>query len=216
MRWLSTFLESLSNLLNTHAFRHLPGGGDSISAATNVNAGLMSAADKAKLDDIGSVLTLKGTIHVAADFPTLAAVQLGWTYIVDDPVTDNDPAKTNTGQSFIDGDVITWNGTGWTTTNNLVRKYVVTVVHGDYTTNGDDEYIAVDTLPATIKLATSSLAVIGKEIVVKNVSGADGLVVVGEGGENIYTPSGIDTSLTLDDGEAAVFINRDGTIWDVV
>lgn len=57
---------------------------------------------------------LKGIIFVPADFPTLAEVQVGWSYIIGANVTDNDPTKTNTGQSFLAGDEIVWNGTNWT------------------------------------------------------------------------------------------------------
>lgn len=59
-------------------------------------------------------LIFKGEINVPADFPTLVLVQNGWTYIVKTNVTDNDPTKTNTGQSFLAGDEIAWNGTNWT------------------------------------------------------------------------------------------------------
>jgi len=51
-------------------------------------------------------LTFKGTINLAADFPTAAAVQAGWTYQIGTDVTDNNPAKTNTGLSFTAGDEI--------------------------------------------------------------------------------------------------------------
>lgn len=58
-------------------------------------------------------LFFKGTIAVAADFPTVALVTEGWTYRVTANVTDNDPAKTNTGLSFIAGDEIAWTGSTW-------------------------------------------------------------------------------------------------------
>jgi hypothetical protein len=62
----------------------------------------------------GSII-LKGSIFVAEDFPTLSEVKVGWQYIIADDVTDNDPTKTNTGQSFFNGSQIIWNGTNWTT-----------------------------------------------------------------------------------------------------
>lgn len=55
----------------------------------------------------------KGVINVPGDFPTLADVKTGWWYLVGAPVTDNDPTKTNTGQSFIAGVEIYWNGAAW-------------------------------------------------------------------------------------------------------
>ena len=58
-------------------------------------------------------LQFKGIINYPADFPTLAEVQPGWFYIVTSDVTDDDPTKTNTGQSFLAGDEIVWDGSQW-------------------------------------------------------------------------------------------------------
>jgi hypothetical protein len=59
-------------------------------------------------------LIFKGTISVKTDFPNLADVQEGWLYIITANVTDNAGAPhTNTGDSFISGTEISWNGTGW-------------------------------------------------------------------------------------------------------
>lgn len=64
----------------------------------------------------GSVL---GVINIAADFPTLAQVTNGATYVIGTAVTDNDPTKTNTGSSFVEGEVIAWDeaDTKWITTS---------------------------------------------------------------------------------------------------
>lgn len=55
-------------------------------------------------------------IAVAADFPTVAVananIGLGYYYI-SSAVTDNNPAKTNTGQSFSAGNKIAWTGSAW-------------------------------------------------------------------------------------------------------
>lgn len=61
----------------------------------------------------------KGVIAISADFPTLPEVKIGWTYHINtvlpgSDVTDNDPTKTNTGQTFNDEDEIFWNGLNWT------------------------------------------------------------------------------------------------------
>jgi hypothetical protein len=64
---------------------------------------------------ISGAFTPKGTIAAANQFPTLATVQIGWLYRVTTGVTDNDVAKTNTGQSFPNGHEIYWNGTGGAT-----------------------------------------------------------------------------------------------------
>ena len=57
---------------------------------------------------------LKNDINLPADFPTPAVVAIGQVYSILTNVTDNDPTKTNTGQSFLAGDEILWNGTNWT------------------------------------------------------------------------------------------------------
>jgi len=49
-----------------------------------------------------------GWITTSATFPTLAAVQDGYCYVCDSAVTDNDPTKTNTNQSFDAHTVIAW------------------------------------------------------------------------------------------------------------
>ena len=62
----------------------------------------------------------KGDISVAADFPILAAVEIGWTYRILADVTDDDPTKTNTLQSFEKDDEIFWNGVNWTAIGSSV------------------------------------------------------------------------------------------------
>ena len=64
-------------------------------------------------------LRFKGEITVAADFPTLASVENGFFYKIAADVTDNDPLKTNTGQSFKTGDFPAWNGVNWTDISGL-------------------------------------------------------------------------------------------------
>jgi hypothetical protein len=53
-------------------------------------------------------------INISSDFPIPADVYLGETFRIGTNVTDNDPSRTNTGQSFIAGEEIFWNGTNWT------------------------------------------------------------------------------------------------------
>jgi len=63
-------------------------------------------------------LLFKGEINANSDFPTSAEVDNGWFYTIGTDVTDNNATKTNTGQSFTDGDEIAWNGTNWTIMGN--------------------------------------------------------------------------------------------------
>jgi hypothetical protein len=64
-------------------------------------------------EKVPNPLLFKGSIAVAADFPTSATVKTGWFYMITANVTDNDPAKTNTGLSFLAGDEIAWTGSTW-------------------------------------------------------------------------------------------------------
>jgi hypothetical protein len=88
------------------------------AGALDGNPALSAANPVASAADIPTnPLTYKGEITVAADFPLPktdpAGVQIGWWYSVKATVTDNDPTKTDSGQSFVDGDDIFWNDTDW-------------------------------------------------------------------------------------------------------
>ena len=67
---------------------------------------------------LSGALIFKGNIDIPGDFPTSAEVENGWTYTITSDVTDNDATKTNTGDSFLKGDEIAWNGTDWTVLGN--------------------------------------------------------------------------------------------------
>ena len=84
---------------------------------------------------IPNVLVWKGGITVATDFPTLAAVQTGWVYTILANVTDNNAGKTNTGQSFVAGDEIVWNGTNWTNIGGVLSGYVTSPLSTSTATN---------------------------------------------------------------------------------
>jgi hypothetical protein len=73
----------------------------------NVTVGAVSAVTE-------GAMIFKGAIATAADFPTAAEVKNGWMYRITADVTDNDPAKTNTGEEFKAEDEIAWNGSSWT------------------------------------------------------------------------------------------------------
>lgn len=85
------------------------------------------AANAAAIVGLGTPLDYKGAISLPGEFPTAAAVEDGWTYLITADVTDSDGTKTNTGQSFKTGDEVVWNGTDWT---RLGRK-VTQLTHSD-------------------------------------------------------------------------------------
>jgi hypothetical protein len=78
-------------------------------------------------------MTHKGDITLAAHFPTSAAVQTGWMYGIKADVTDNDASKTNTGQSFVAGDMIVWNGANW---SDAITAYAAKDVPYDNSASG--------------------------------------------------------------------------------
>lgn len=71
---------------------------------------------------VTSPFLYKGNIATAAAFPTALLVQTGWLYTVTADVTDNNPAKTNTGQVFLAGQEIAWNGTNWTVVGDALTN----------------------------------------------------------------------------------------------
>jgi hypothetical protein len=71
---------------------------------------------------VTSPFLYKGNIAAAAGFPTALLVQTGWLYTVTADVTDNDGTKTNTGQVFLAGQEIAWNGTNWTVVGDALTN----------------------------------------------------------------------------------------------
>ena len=72
------------------------------------------------IPDIGGALATlenpmqyKGAISLPGDFPLLAEVETGWFFKILADVTDDDPTKTDTGQTFPASHEIVWNGTSW-------------------------------------------------------------------------------------------------------
>lgn len=85
----------------------------------------------------------QGEITVAADFPTLAAVQSGWWYSIIANVTDNDVSKTNTGTSWVAGDTIYWNGSTWKNYANITAVASITEFDCSVGTSGNYARLAL-------------------------------------------------------------------------
>lgn len=113
---------------------------------------------------IPTPLIPKGAIAVAADFPTVAAVKLGWTYYVTANVTDNDPTKTNTGLVFLAGDEIFWNGVTWVSFGSTAIWDRVGTVLNPHTAN-DSVSIPINALGVTysagLTLSNNTAAIVG-------------------------------------------------------
>lgn len=133
-------------------------------------------------------LTFKGAIAAAADFPTAALVESGWTYRITSDVTDNDGTKTNTGQSFLAGSTIAWNGANWT---DMGEELTATRIAATPATLGQGDVLAmVDTVaigaPSVVNLPAASATRVGKTLIVADVTGGAGINPIA------VTPNGTD------------------------
>ena len=115
-----------------------------------------------------------GTISLAADFPTTVLVEAGDVYAILADVTDNDGTKTNTGDSFMGGSEIAWDGAAWV---DLGLETTVSYVGTTPATPTAGEFIlAVDTVTiagtAVVDLPAVSATRVGKTIAIYDASGA--------------------------------------------
>jgi len=112
---------------------------------------------------LSGALKFAGAVAVPGDFPDPASVENGDVYRVTAQVTDSDPTKTNTGQSFEPGDEIAWNDTlaAWVDLGHLAA-WAAREIHVD-PVNGDDTYPGTPNAPfrtaqAAIDYAETSLS----------------------------------------------------------
>ena len=96
------------------------------------------------VNNLDNPLQFKGDIGVNTDFPLIADVKTGWFYTVSDSVTDNAGATyTNTGQSFVLGDEIAWNGVTWVVVGNKAIA-LVDLTDVDDTDKAEGKILKVD------------------------------------------------------------------------
>jgi len=118
--------------------------------------------NETNITGLGTPLDLKGSVTLAADFPTILLVEIGWTYIVAADVTDNGGALlTNTSQSFKAGDEITWNGTNWTRLGRKVTELTAQSYQGTAATAATQLFMAMSAgkIKSMIALAGTAAAV---------------------------------------------------------
>ena len=100
----------------------------------------------------GGGTPLKGTISVNTDFPLIADVADGDIYRVLADVTDNAGVLyTNTGQSFVAGGEIIWNGTDWTELGPLLDADQVSYDNAASGLAATDVQAAIDELDADVE-----------------------------------------------------------------
>lgn len=140
----------------------------------------------------GAPITFVGTVAVPGDFPTPAAVDNGWMYIVTADVTDNDVLKTNTGQSFMAGDEIVWNGTTWSVFGAEAVIQWKDDSAAPLAVSQGNVLVLVDTVTAAgfvnVNLPAASASTVSKVVKVVDVTGA-----IAPGVEIGINPNGVDT-----------------------
>lgn len=113
------------------------------------SSGLLATDVAGAIDEIiaglDGILQFQGDISAASDFPTSTDVKTGWLYRVLADVTDDDPTKTNTGQSFVNGAEIFWAGV-WVSTGvplpiNLVLTDEASLVDDEILLGGGDKKV---------------------------------------------------------------------------
>lgn len=113
---INSQMSGKSDTSHVHDTRYYQQGDIDTLLAGKSNTG--HAHTVSDISDLVDPLQFRGTVNAASDFPTLAEVISGWVLRVLSDVTDDDPSKTNTGQSFSTNDEIAWNGSNWTVLGN--------------------------------------------------------------------------------------------------
>lgn len=142
-----------------------------------------------------------GTVALPADFP--AAPDVGDAYVVTADVIDNDPTKTNTGDNFLAGDVVIWDGTAWQD-NDVDETGIAVVSATPYTVPDGVHTVLVDTAtiagPSVVNLPEALPKRVGRRVLVKDyTSGAESfpIAVTPQGADeidNVAAAKSIDTN----------------------
>lgn len=174
-------------------------------------------ANETALGGASNPFNYVGTIALAASFPTSAVVTVGDVYKITADVEDDDATKTNTGQTFLAGSDIYWNGTGWEDLGRIESTGIVTVAATPYTVAAGVHTVLVDTTtiaaPSTINLPALTVERASRQITVIDYSsgaGTDNISVTPDGTDEIDNVNAA-KDITINSGALSVI--TDGVGW---
>lgn len=139
---------------------------DGITQGTN-NL-FMTSVEKSKLDGLNNLVNLHSVINSSSDFPLIGSVSVGDGYIIKTQVTDNNPSKTNTGQTFsVLNEIIVW-GLG----GNWIELGATSIVPiDDNATSGSAKLYSID---KTLNLLSNKVdKVAGKQLSTEDYTTAE-------------------------------------------
>lgn len=156
-------------------------------------------------DDHGHQLTAnvaidKGAIAAPTDFPLVAAVRRGDIYRISNATADTGGVTyTNTGLTFVEGDVIMWTGATWRTLGNKIDFQVTAVTPVVLAANDSVNVVDTATLgaPSAAALPAATALMVGRRITLMDGSGdaaAHNIVITPNGAETI---NGVNSPYTI-------------------
>jgi len=144
-----------------------------------------------------------GTIALPADFP--AAPDIGDVFICTADVIDSDPTKTNTGDNFLAGDKIVWDGTAYQD-GDTVETGIAVMTTTPYAVPDGIHTVLVDTVaiggPSVVTMPEALPKRKGRELLVKDYTGAaltNPVACTPQGADEIDNIAGA-KNITVNDG----------------
>lgn len=151
----------------------------------------------------------KGAISAPTGFPLIASVRQGDIYRISNATADTGGSSyTNTGITFLEGDVIMWTGSTWRTLGNKTTFQVTAVTPVVLPAGDSVNYVDTATLgsPSAVALPLVTAAMVGRTITIADGSGdcaAHNIVV---------TPN---TTDRIDGVNAAITLNKNWLSWTI-
>ena len=158
-----------------------------------------------------------GSIALPANFPTSAVVTAGDVYKVTADVADSDGTKTNTGQTFLAGTDIVWDGSAWIEIGLDQSTGIVTVTATPYDVAEGVHTVLVDTATiaaaSTINLPALTASRKSRSITIIDCSsgaGTDNISVTPDGTDEI---DGVNAAKDITINDGAMSVVTDGVAW---